>query len=41
MTKEGFVREEARFIIRGIIDSMIVLLAASASMGSLYFFYHL
>ncbi|MGV3507695.1 MAG: hypothetical protein ACO1N7_00295 [Sphingobacteriaceae bacterium] len=40
MKNSKLINEEARFIIRGFKDSLVVLLAAGASMASMYFFYH-
>jgi hypothetical protein len=38
--KNSTINEEAKFIIRGAKDSLIVLLAAAASLASLYSFFH-
>jgi hypothetical protein len=38
--KNSQVNEEVRFIVKGLKDSLIVLLAAGASMATLYSFFH-
>jgi hypothetical protein len=41
MMKKKSINDEAKFIVRGIRDSIIVLLAAGASLASLYAFYNI
>ena len=35
------LNKETKFIVRGFRDSLIVLLAAGASLASMYAFYHI
>lgn len=39
--KKTSIANEAKFIVRGFRDSIIVLLAAGASLASIYAFYNI